>query len=135
MDDVVYVLIMVQDSSNRKESLFTMEPIGVYEDLHDALDYVDKLEEMSNDKENHYDVLEFKIGEKPFFLEYLEKEQKILEETVMKAILELMREGYVDQLIGEDGNFYYKLTEEGKELKMNMPKQIKKFFRRQGDEE
>ena len=44
--------------------------------------------------------------------------------------MELMNKGYVDQLIGEDGNFYYTLTDMGKDKMKSMPEQIKKFFRK-----
>ena len=131
----VYVIIMVQDSLDHKMPLFSMEPIGVYENLHTALEYVEKLENLTTDsRETHYDILEFEIGEKPFFLEFLEKEQKIVEDTVMKAILKLMKKGLVDQLVGEDGQFYYTLTEAGKESDGNIPKNVKKFFKKGGED-
>ena len=44
----------------------------------------------------------------------------------------LMKKGYVDQLVGEDGHFYYTLTDFGKDQMKSIPEQIKKFFKGKG---
>ena len=54
----------------------------------------------------------------------------MLEQTIQDAVLKLMKDGLVDQLIGEDGNFYYTLTDVGKDKMKSMPENIKKFFRK-----
>ena len=49
----------------------------------------------------------------------------------------LMKKGMIEQLIGEDGHFYYELTEKGKKLadkKALFPKQVKDWKRFFGKE-
>ena len=45
-----------------------------------------------------------------------------------------MKEGVLDQLVGEDGRFYYKLTEKGKKRSKDISKDLKKFFRDRDEE-
>ena len=46
-----------------------------------------------------------------------------------------MKSGVLDQLIGEDGNFYYVLTDKGKQKieDMNLPKHIYKLFKKKDE--
>ena len=50
----------------------------------------------------------------------LEGVEGIEPDVFEEAIREMMKKGYVDQLIGEDGEFYYQLTEEGREAGKEM---------------
>jgi len=132
--DKVYIIVMIS-SQGKQDPSFSVEPLGVYSELEIAMDYVDKLESATtNDKsmfeETVYDVMEFDMDGEPLMLSWLKKEKQIMEETVQNAILQLMKEGLVDQLVGEDGHFYYTLTEIGKAKMKNMPENIKKFFRK-----
>ena len=132
--DRVYLIVMIVSEGNVKPS-FSVEPLGIYSDLETALDYVNELENhTTNDKdmflETIYDIMEFKVDEEPLMLSWLKKEKQVLEDGIQKAILDLMQDGLVDQLIGEDGHFYYTLTDLGKEKMKAMPEQIKKFFRK-----
>lgn len=58
-----------------------------------------------------------------------------MEKDTDEAIIKLMKTGIVDQLVGEDGNFYYTLTEKGKDKikDMNLPKYISKLFKKKND--
>ena len=132
--DKVYVIVMIVSEGKVKPS-FSIEPIGVYSDVETALDYVDKLESVTtNDKsmfeETIYDIMEFDMDGEPLMLSWLKKEKQMLEDTIQDAVLKLMQDGLVDQLIGEDGNFYYTLTDVGKDKMKSMPENIKKFFRK-----
>ena len=112
---------------------YSVEPLGIYPTLEEALDYVEQLEEAtpkSPSLETAYDVFEFELGEEPPILKYLKAQQKILHESIQESIVGLMKKGYVDQLVGEDGYFYYKLTDFGKDQMKSIPEQIKKFFKK-----
>ena len=112
--------------------------MGVYTDLEIALDYTDQLEDITRpqkDSKNKkpfaiFDILEFEFDKKPILLEFLEKDKDRLESGVEKMLIKLMKKGFVDQLIGEDGHFYYTLTDLGKETTKSIPEQVKKFFRK-----
>ena len=116
----------------KKVSHFSVEPVGAYTDLELALDHVTELEEaMPDDTEDSiFDILEFDLDKRPIFLEFLQREKEMVQEHLEKAIISLMKDGLVDQLIGEDGNFYYSLTDLGQEEAPKIPKSIKKFFKR-----
>ena len=115
---------------------YSVEPLGVYTDLELALNYADELENevrppsgMKGKKPVAvFDILEFDIDEEPLLLKHLKQDSKNLESGVQKMIVSLMKKGYVDQLIGEDGHFYYVLTKSGKDIVRNLPPHIKKFF-------
>lgn len=134
--DKVYIIVMISSQGKHVlEPSFSVEPIGVYSELETALDYVNKLESVTtNDKsmfeETVYDVMEFDMDGEPLMLSWLKKEKQMLEDTIQDAVLKLMQDGLVDQLIGEDGHFYYTLTDVGKDKMKSMPEQIKKFFRK-----
>jgi len=132
--DKVYLIVMIVSEGNVKPT-FSVEPIGIYSELEVALDYAEELEKYTTDdkdmfQETVYDVMEFEVDQEPLMLSWLKKEKQILESSIQKAVLDLMKDGLVDQLIGEDGHFYYTLTDLGKERMKAMPEQIKKFFRR-----
>ena len=132
--DKVYVIVMIS-SQGKQDPSFSVEPLGVYSELEIAMDYVYKLESATtNDKsmfeETVYDVMEFDMDDEPLMLSWLKKEKQMLEDTIQEAVLKLMQDGLVDQLIGEDGHFYYTLTDIGKDKMKSMPEQIKKFFRK-----
>ena len=53
----------------------------------------------------------------------------MLEDNVESVLIRLMKKGVIDQLIDEDGNFCYVLTDEGKKMKNFLPEKIRKMFR------
>ena len=108
------------------------------------MNYAEKLERFNKTNnflqpmgvENTYDVLEFYLDEPPMLLTLFENKKKELEESVEKTIISLMKKGIVDQLIGEDGYFYYKLTDKGK-IKlddMDLNPLIRKILKRNDEE-
>ena len=135
-EDFVFAVIMISfDVINDSMSI---EPVGVYSTFKKALEYSDELEDLT-EKNKHvevaFDILEFKIDEEPFLLDFLKKRKERGEKDTDEAIIKLMKTGIVDQLIGEDGNFYYTLTDKGKEKMkdMNLPKYISKLFKKKND--
>ena len=140
--DIAYLIVMFEihgDSAHtadietiKNTPLPSLEPIGVYTDLETALEYVVNLEDLVSDKGIVFDVFEFQVNGKPLMLELLEERQKDIQQAISESIIDLMKSGMVDQLIGEDGNFYYTLTELGKKTQELMPEQLKKFFKKRG---
>jgi predicted transcriptional regulator len=126
----VYIIVSIIS----EEDDFSVEPLGVYSDLNDALEWVTQLEantmNNSSRSETMYDVLEFELDKKPFILDWLKKKKQVTLDSIEKTMIKLMKDGHVDQLIGEDGHFYYTLTESGKKIFKGIPSQVKKFFRK-----
>ena len=118
---------------NKGGSSCTIEPVGVFDDLEEALDYAEKLENIHQSPEGtntSYDVLDFNLNEKPKILSFLEKQTRSLEDEITSVLMSLMKKGYVEQLIGDDGRFYYELTDKGHGMAEEMPKLVKELFRR-----
>ena len=82
-----------------------------------------------------FDIFEFRLDEEPIILSMLKKKKDQFEKQVEDTIIKLMKKGVLDQLVGEDGNFYYTLTEKGeKRIKgMNLPRHISKLFKKKND--
>ena len=129
-ENIAYVIILIE----KFKDSYSVEPVGVYTDLEVALDYTDKLEDMikppkvSKKPYAIFDILEFEIDKKPMLLEYMQKDKDRLENGVEKMLVKLMKKGLVDQLIGEDGHFYYVLTDSGKKIIKGLPPHIRKYF-------
>ena len=129
-ENIAYVIILIE----KFKDSYSVEPVGVYTDLEIALDYTDKLEDMIKPPKGSkkpyaiFDILEFEIDKKPMLLEYMQKDKDRLESGVEKMLVKLMKKGLVDQLIGEDGHFYYVLTDSGKKIIKGLPPHIRKYF-------
>ena len=131
-------------SYDEKSDSIAIDPVSVHSDLEVAMNYAEKLERFNKTNnflqpmgvENTYDVLEFYLDEPPMLLTLFENKKKELEESVEKTIISLMKKCIVDQLIGEDGYFYYKLTDKGK-IKlddMDLNPLIRKILKRNDEE-
>ena len=125
----VFAIVMIT-AEGKNLIYYGLEPIGIYSDIKTALDYVEELERRTLDKDCIYDIFEFGLDKKPLLLSFLEKQEKVKSETLSEILIGLMKKGLVDQLVGEDGNFYYVLTELGEESATSklIPDQIKKYF-------
>tara|TARA_R100000008_G_scaffold85690_1_gene76322 strand:+ start:1634 stop:2050 length:417 start_codon:yes stop_codon:yes gene_type:complete len=118
--------------------LYAMEPIGIYKDMETALEYVLKLEQawnkLGNDKyeEATFDIIDFKMDEAPYLLNYFTQMEEKINDTRDHHLSKLMKDGMVEQLVGEDGYFYYELTEKGEKLakkKALFPQHVKDWKR------
>ena len=137
MNNTVYVLVSFESFTTKSGKSFSIEPQGVYFDLEEALDYADELDKLTPKKKHYdvvYDVLEFNVGKEPQLLDFMKKAKKYQEDNTTAILIELMKEGLVDQLIGEDGNFYYHLTKEGETVAKNIPKKIRDMFKKQDED-
>lgn len=100
--------------------------MGIYEDLEDVMDWIDQLQTLSADINVVYDVLDFEKNHEPYLLTHMKEEKEKIVDSVNDALSALMKKGYIDQLVGEDGNFYYDLTTKGKSMPSSAI--IKKFI-------
>jgi len=130
----MYVLICLEVSEDKEfGTQYSIEPLGVFDDLDQAIIYatkLDSLDKTDGNRQSTYDVLEFELNDKPHILTYLEQRNRKLEDSITSVLISLMKKGYVDQLVGEDGMFYYELTKQGEKIKEDMPKLVKKLFRK-----
>ena len=128
----VYAIVSITAEGKMFPS-YSIEPLGIYSTFEDAQTTVEELEELTvktENKEIAYDIFEFEIDKEPVLLEFLKAQKKILEDSLEETIKQLMDTGYVDQLVGEDGHFYYTLTKSGKEKMKSIPEQVRKFFKK-----
>lgn len=129
MKTYIIVVISIDDKT------MSIEPLGVFSSMKKALKHIKKLEELTiqNDEEEiMYDVVEYNLDEEPPFINWLKEQKEKNDKEIEKAVVDLMKKGMIDQLIGEDGNFYYTLTDLG-EKAMNqggVVNNFKKFFKK-----
>ncbi len=128
MKNKVYCLVHVRYHTDD----ISMEPIGIYTDIELAMDHLNSLEELTtgDNKEDFFDVVSYKMNTKPDLITLLEEKKREQQELLENALLRLMQRGDIDQVIGEDGEFYYKLTDFGKSAANTLKKKISKFRRR-----
>lgn len=130
----IFVLVCVEITIDANAgNNYSIEPVGVFNNLDSAIDYATQLEAIHQSPDNvdiSYDVLDFNLNEKPTLLSFLEKRTRSLEDDITSVLISLMKRGYVEQLVGDDGRFYYELTEKGQEKAEEMPKLVKDLFRK-----
>lgn len=110
----VYIIIMIVND----DDVISMEPVGVFSSLKKAKKYADRLDELTiqddDESEIMYDILEYELDTKPPLINWLAKQKEKHLNEIEKTLSELMSSGVIDQLVGEDGKFYYTLTDIGK---------------------
>lgn len=104
-DRLLYVLEAVISSGEH----LSLETIGVYSSESEAKKAIQGLPPES--KRVAYNIQSFIVDASPLGAFY----------GFPKDIKELMDLGVIDQLVGEDGNFYYTLTDFGKEITKHPP--------------
>lgn len=128
-DDKVYAILMIDCSG--QEDPAKLDIIGIYTDWLVAEQYITEVEKLDTAQPPvMYDVLEFTLNAEPVLLQFLRREQEIRADVIDKHLSNLMKEGLIEQFIGEDGHFYYGITELGQQQQTNIPAQIKKFFKK-----
>ena len=114
----IYTIIWI----TKFDKLYSMEPIGSYTDMKTALGYVAKLEsawkklDSGKYEESSFDIIDVEVDKEPYLLEHLKKMNQTAHDIMDNELRRLMKQGVVEQLIGEDGHFYYELTDKGKEI-------------------
>ena len=108
----------------------TTEPVAIYSDFETAARWMDELAEQmegtADEGKVWFDIIGMPIDEEPpQLLLDLRAEEELLRNTIQDILIRLMKQDLVDQLIGEDGKFYYEITEKGKEKLKEMPPDIK----------
>jgi len=101
-------------------------PMGFYDSEDEAIDWCSELNKVLNGQDKittHFDVYEVACNIKPPFFEEYAKVRAEEADRNDESLKSLMDKGHIDQLIGEDGEFYYKLTDKGKEI----AKKLRKF--------
>lgn len=107
----LYILLMVV----AKDEFFSIEPVGVYSSLKMAnknMKECQKYISPAHTKATAFEVIDMIMNEEASFLQWYKEAANILDNETKS----LMDKGYIDQLIGEDGEFYYDITEKGEKL-------------------
>jgi hypothetical protein len=98
-----------------KDEFFSIEPVGVYSSLKMAKKNMKECQKYispSHEKTTAFEVVDMIMNKEASFIQWYREATSILENETKS----LMDKGYIDQLIGEDGEFYYTITEKGEKL-------------------
>lgn len=130
--NLIYIVEVIV--RNDKAGQLLAETVGIYDSLILAEEYRKKCEDNLLEEETDYilyDVRTFVLNGIPEILNPQQREaeeltlrqlssglnvQGIEPDVFERAIIEMMQKGFVDQLIGDDGEFYYQLTDKGKKV-------------------
>ncbi len=111
------------------------EPVALYSEFDDASHWAQELTDQllgtADEDDVQFEIFELEVDREgpPQLLSDLRSEEETLQRTVEEILVKLMKQGFVDQLIGEDGRFYYVMTDEGKVMLDDMPQHIKDYFK------
>lgn len=121
----VYILVRIEDLDGE----FTIDPLGVYSHVDNALNWMDKLSSLNtNPNDVVFDALEYEIDEEPILLSFMKQEREKLIDMVDATLASLIKKEMIEQYIGEDGNFCYELTTKGRSAMSGIPGKILKNF-------
>ena len=121
----VYVLIKIEDHNGQ----FTVDTLGVYNDVDDAMNWIKQLESLNtNPLDVCFDALEYEMDDEPIILTFMKQERERLIDTVDSTLLSLIKKELIEQYVCEDGNFSYELTTKGRSVMSGIPGQILKNF-------
>jgi len=93
-----------------------IETVGIYSSEDSAKHYRDMCTQDLSEKEKEWMIFEYRpvaVDEEPEFLKLHSMGVSIRDE-VDKILIDLVKKGLLEQLIGEDGKFYFELTDKGK---------------------
>lgn len=126
----VYVLEAIIQDKNKDKII--VDIVGIYINAEDALKYKILCEkDLSKEEEEviSFNMRNVYINQPPAFLDpdkwiwqredlkniIVDKTNNLNLDVFDDTMIEMMKDGLVDQLIGSDGEFYYHLTEKGKQ--------------------
>ena len=123
---IIWILVKIEDDGRT----ITVDPLGGYKDAKLAMSWIKKLEQLNIDPDSIiFDALEYEMDGDPISLPSMVKKYEDIGDQVSDTIKGLMDKGLIDQLIGEDGEFYYELTKKGKTTMRGVAGQlIQKFL-------
>jgi len=99
---------------------FIIEGVGIYSSEKKAEYFRAMCEKELTDEEREcimFEYREIELNQEP---EFVMSQQEHLD-IVSESLTEMVKEDLLDQLVGEDGDFYYRITEKGKELGISFP--------------
>jgi len=100
-----YILSMLDDNGDEDA---TCRIVGIFDDYEKAVESAEILYESKNQK-IYYFIEEYEMNR------VYESDDEDFEQKYSEAIEDLVKEGILDYVVGEDGKFYFSLTEKGKE--------------------
>jgi hypothetical protein len=107
----IYIIVFIAFESD-----ISIEPLGAFSSLKKAEMYVKELETFIDKYEESnflYDIIDYDLDSEPPLLKWFKSDQQERYSSVEQDVLRLVDKGFVDQLVGEDGNFYYEPTKIG----------------------
>lgn len=102
-----YVLSVLQEEQE-KDPVYRI--VGIFDDYDKAVESAEILYE-SKDQKIYYFIEEYDMNRVYEF----DSDDDDFEQKYSEAIEDLVKEGILDYVVGEDGKFYFSLTEKGKE--------------------
>ena len=93
-----------------------VETIGIYSTEHLAQHYKDMcLKDLTKDEKKFmvFEYREIDLDKAPDFI--LSNNDVTIQDEVDEFLFSMVKRGYLEQLVGEDGKFYYELTDKGKQ--------------------
>lgn len=123
----IWILIKIEDQNG----ILTVDPLGAYSDADDALDWIEKLDNLNPNKNNVcFDALDFEMDADPITFEQMKSDREKLIDAVNDTIQSLLRKELIESYVEEDGQFTYELTQKGRSIMNGIPGQkIEKFLR------
>lgn len=123
----IWVLIKIEDHNG----ILTVDPLGVYADANDALDWVEKLEKLNRNKQNCcFDTIDFQMEAQPICYQQMIDDREKTIDAVNETLQSLLRKELIEMYVEEDGRFSYELTTKGRTMMKGIPGQkIEKFLR------
>ena len=130
----MYCVVMI--TQNDVENL-SIDCLGVFDDEAKALYVAGEMQKCHEiigfTEKTVYEVLPYELNEIPMLLKFQRARVVQIEQTndkVDEVLEKLIKSGHVNQLVGEDGHFYYELTAEGRQSAKKIPEMIKKLFKK-----
>lgn len=107
----------------------TLDPIGVYDSREKAQKWSDELSKLNMSIAlQSFDFISVELNSEPIVYDLMKSHYEKCMDTFSSAVPELMENGIIEQYIGEDGNFYYGLTEEGLKYIEQLPQELLDFI-------
>jgi hypothetical protein len=121
----IHVVVMIDMTENSSE----IEPLGVFSDQEAAQECINNLTKLNTEPQRVFTTIVMGLNAEPDLLTKMKADHEKRQEAIDNILMRLMKDDLIEQLIGEDGNFYYRVTEKGKAARSKFPEQFRKFFK------